>query len=131
MYSPPNFIIMPYTDKEKEKARYLRRKSSGRANEAAKKYAKNNLEKVRKAKRLNRVRMLDKLRKFKIGKSCIRCGFNEHPCALDFHHREKSTKVFGVSQMGYCSEEKIMIEIEKCDLLCANCHRIVEYAEQT
>jgi hypothetical protein len=47
---------------------------------------------------------------------------------LDFHHRDRATKTIAVSMMPNSGWrlERVREEIEKCDLLCANCHRIVE-----
>ena len=57
-------------------------------------------------------------------RSCTECGEN-HPATLDFHHRDPSTKVDEVSNMigELINLEKVKLEIEKCDILCANCHR--------
>ncbi len=53
---------------------------------------------------------------------CINCPEKE-PCALDFHHvRDKE---FEVSLMRGRNEKKILEEIDKCVVLCANCHRKV------
>ena len=61
--------------------------------------------------------------------SCIVCGFS-HPAALDFHHRDKTQKDFDPSRMrSYTNKKKFLIEIEKCDVLCSNCHRIHHYNE--
>jgi hypothetical protein len=60
---------------------------------------------------------------------CSLCSEN-HPAVLDFHHRDRKTKVAGVNRMaqwGY-SETRLRAEIAKCDVLCANCHRKVEHA---
>ena len=54
---------------------------------------------------------------------CIRCGEN-HPATLTFHHRETSDKSFEVGN-AIClgvSLKKLIAEIEKCEVLCANCH---------
>jgi hypothetical protein len=58
---------------------------------------------------------------------CVDCG-NPDWRVLEFDHREDVVKVKSISTMikGY-SIEKIMEEIEKCDVRCANCHRIVTY----
>lgn len=54
--------------------------------------------------------------------SCERCG-EEHPAALDFHHMEdKEWNISAMVHRGY-SIENIKEEIEKCEVLCANCHR--------
>jgi len=54
---------------------------------------------------------------------CKVCG-EQHPACLDFHHRNPSLKEGLISKL-VCrvSKEKILAEIEKCDVMCANCHR--------
>ncbi len=66
------------------------------------------------------------LRKYKSSLSC-ECGEN-HPACLDFHHRDPSTKldiVGNLTRRGF-SIQRILEEIQKCDVLCANCHRKLE-----
>jgi len=54
---------------------------------------------------------------------CLHCK-NDDPEVLEFDHREQSEKKFNVSEMvGYYSWSKILDEIAKCDILCANCHK--------
>ncbi len=58
------------------------------------------------------------------GGSCEVCGYNHCIEALEFHHLDPTKKDFGISAKGYArSWEKVKAEIEKCVLLCANCHR--------
>lgn len=58
------------------------------------------------------------------GGSCITCGYMSYIGALEFHHLQPGGKDFGLSASGLTrSWEKILIEIEKCVLLCSNCHR--------
>ncbi len=52
---------------------------------------------------------------------CVVCGEDRVP-TLVFHHRDPSTKLFSVSQYGRRPLFKIQEEIDKCDVLCANCH---------
>ena len=55
---------------------------------------------------------------------CIKCGEDFGPC-IDFHHRDPSEKEYSISSMigrGW-PFWKIEKEMEKCDVLCANCHR--------
>jgi len=53
------------------------------------------------------------------------CGGDFPSCVMDFDHRDPTAKKYNVSQMLYrFSWKKIQDEIEKCDLVCANCHRI-------
>lgn len=58
---------------------------------------------------------------------CVRCD-EDDPACLDFHHVE-GNKEMSVSSMishGY-SKERLLDEIEKCEILCANCHRKEHY----
>ncbi len=57
-----------------------------------------------------------------LGGKCQNCGYNECLAALDFHHRDPEAKEFSIAQY-MCSWDKIKIELDKCDLLCSNCHR--------
>ena len=58
------------------------------------------------------------------GGRCQICGYDRCPDALEFHHQDPSQKNFGISVKGYArSWIKVRQEIEKCILICANCHR--------
>lgn len=58
------------------------------------------------------------------GGKCMCCGYNKYNGALDFHHINESTKEFSLSVRGLTrSWKKIEAEIDKCLLVCANCHR--------
>jgi len=65
------------------------------------------------------------IRSIKRGKVCANCGFAD-PRALDFHHTNPENKIAEVSQLysHRYSDKKILDEVKKCILLCANCHRI-------
>lgn len=59
-----------------------------------------------------------------LGGKCNICGYDKCLGALDFHHRDSNKKDFGISHKGYTrSWEKVKKELDKCDLLCSNCHR--------
>lgn len=56
--------------------------------------------------------------------ACIRCG-EDHPACIDFHHRDPGQKVEKVTDMvrnGW-GIQRIKDELNKCDPVCANCHR--------
>ena len=58
------------------------------------------------------------------GGSCVKCGYNKCLRALDFHHLDKNEKDFNIGQKKYTSlSEKVRQELDKCILVCSNCHR--------
>ncbi|KKK68951.1 hypothetical protein LCGC14_2938920 [marine sediment metagenome] len=64
------------------------------------------------------------------GGKCTKCGYNKCLDALEFHHRNPTEKEFNISSSYCLSWENIKRELDKCDLLCANCHREVEYVRK-
>jgi len=63
-------------------------------------------------------------RSFKATKRCDVCGESAPEC-LHFHHRDPSQKEINlgnVASSGRWSKERILEEVAKCDVLCANCH---------
>lgn len=71
------------------------------------------------AKRRKKIRQMTI--EYKGGK-CSKCGYSKCQEALDFHHI--GGKDFGISDGGITrSWEKTRRELEKCILICANCHR--------
>lgn len=80
-------------------------------------------EYMRKAVAKRRKKLREMARNYKGGK-CMLCGYNRYQGALDFHHKNAKDKEFGISVRGLTrSWEKIKAEIDKCVLVCANCHR--------
>lgn len=62
------------------------------------------------------------------GGSCKQCGYSRCPTALEFHHRDSSLK--DGSPSSFTSWNKFKLELDKCDLLCANCHREIHYEDR-
>ena len=59
-----------------------------------------------------------------LGGKCIVCGYSKYEGALEFHHLDDNSKDFGLSSKGMTrSWERIKKELDKCILVCANCHR--------
>jgi len=56
--------------------------------------------------------------------NCIKCGYNKCVDALDFHHLDPLQKEFRISDWNIRSWERIKKELDKCVLLCANCHAL-------
>lgn len=59
-----------------------------------------------------------------LGNKCILCGYDKCLSALDFHHPDPQGKIFSISK-AMTSWKRILPELNKCILLCANCHREV------
>ena len=64
------------------------------------------------------------------GGKCEICGYDKNYAVLEFHHLDPSQKDFGISQNGNTrSWEEIKTELDKCIMVCANCHRELHYPE--
>lgn len=63
------------------------------------------------------------------GGCCCKCGYSKCLAALDFHHIDSSKKAPNWRSMRSWSFEKVKNELEKCDLLCRNCHQEFHYGE--
>jgi actin-related protein len=59
------------------------------------------------------------------GGSCVDCGYKKNISALEFHHLDPNKKSFGIDlrQCSCTKWEKLVEEVSKCVLICANCHR--------
>jgi len=71
----------------------------------------------------------ERARRFKIkcveykGGKCEKCGYKKYIGALQFHHLDPSKKDFGLAAVKTHSfNDKIKLELDKCILVCANCH---------
>lgn len=83
------------------------------------------ISKQRENKRQRKIKAIDYL-----GGVCKRCGGSYHPAVFEFHHRNPLEKDRDPSKMMQLSWERITTELDKCELLCANCHRL-EHHERT
>lgn len=109
---------MPFKDKKKQTdaqhAWYLKNKNKL-------------LEKQREFRRKAR----DTFTEYKRSLKCEKCGESD-PVCLDFHHRDPTQKEIGISDAvnSKWTLERLKKEIEKCIVVCANCHRkIHEYGD--
>jgi hypothetical protein len=78
-------------------------------------------------KRQRNKRFDKKIKYVKIaGGHCEKCGYNKCYGALHFHHKNPKDKKFEITGAIWnrckVTEEEIIEEIKKCNLLCANCH---------
>jgi hypothetical protein len=60
----------------------------------------------------------------KVSVGCADCGYREHPAALDFDHLPGYTKLFGIGNNPDRSWVSLEAEMAKCEVVCANCHRV-------
>lgn len=57
------------------------------------------------------------------GGKCVKCSYNKSVWALEFHHTDPTKKDFGIGYKGYTrSWENVKLELDKCILVCCNCH---------
>jgi len=105
--------------------------------ECTKRWVQNNIERVRVSVRRNKRAAYKKKKEFldsyKTSKGCIRCGMIDFRC-LELHHRDPKQKN-GRTDTGAAlkmsnSLKYIQNELLKCDVICANCHRILHTEER-
>jgi len=101
-----------------EKVRAARRRWYARNKDHAK-------EKVVERRRL----LAEWFREFKTDLKC-KCG-EDHIGCLEFHHTDPSQKDMTVAQAVHngWGKERILAEVEKCEVLCANCHRKLHWGD--
>ena len=110
---------MPYKDIEKRR-------------ECRKRWYKNNKDSEKQHIKRRKKEIKLWYQEYKEQLKCSKCS-EDHPRCLDFHHRDKTKKEKLIPVMvaeGY-SIKRILIEIQKCDVLCSNCHRKLHYLEDT
>lgn len=104
--------IVPYKDKEKQK-------------EAQQKHYLNNKNKFKERLKVRRIERCQWFNEYKEKQNfqCIDCN-ESHPSCICFHHRNPDEKLATIANL-VCqpaSQEIILAEIDKCDVLCHNCH---------
>jgi len=132
---------MPYKDREAQREygrNYMRNRRQDQAY----------IEKERKYQSEFRRKIRDWIDEVKQQRGCDKCEENTPICllsgsrrhddsrckacpdatvsgSLDFHHKDPTEKLMGISKLAEscASKEKLLLEMSKCDLLCANCHR--------
>lgn len=90
----------------------------------------NSKEKLYAAQKRHRQRNRAKVLEYLLEHPCVTCG-EADPIVLDFDHLDRETKFKDISRMlsGHYSWVKILDEINKCRVLCANCHRRHTYVQ--
>lgn len=75
------------------------------------------------ANRKSRLKLATRIAAYKMERGCDVCGYNSSSKALDFHHTDRDKKRKAVSSLISYGKNVVWNEIDKCILLCANCHR--------
>jgi len=98
--------------------------------EYIKNWFKNNPKKVKQYSINTRLKNTEIMKQLKIN-GCSICGYNKCYKALDFHHVNPKTKKFNitVTSLNSMGLEKILKEINKCILVCSNCHDEIEWGD--
>lgn len=125
--------------KEKDVSEFCKKKTkrgySSDCKECHKEYCKEHYKSNKKYYEEKRKRNHEKYKQqyieYKKSLSCQNCD-EDRWYVLDFHHRNSDEKEMEVATMMAqgCSFETTLIEIEKCDVLCKNCHAEVHFLQQ-
>lgn len=113
---------MPQRDREKARRAWNKWYKHNRATHIAR---------VRRCDKRRRKALREWLDGYKSTLKCERCP-ESHPATLDFHHRDGDEKDFSIGDVlrkGW-SRARVEKEIAKCEVLCANCHRILHWKEK-
>jgi hypothetical protein len=104
---------MAYKDPNDERAKAARRKHYHANKEQY--FARN------KKKKLEMREWLDEIK----SKPCMDCGISYPPYVMDFDHRDPELKVSEITRVvRKGSWKQLQDEVDKCDLVCSNCHRL-------
>lgn len=109
---------MPYKNKEKQL-------------EAQRKHYKENQNRYMNNQYRRRMEKANWFFEYKSTLKCSKCGEN-HPACIQFHHTDPSLKENDISSMvnaGY-NKDRIIEEINKCEIVCANCHFKLHWQER-
>ncbi len=130
----------PKCNTPKELSQFYKRKTGPKAGttyekckqcmkERGKTYYRQNIDHLKKLTMMRTRKGVAIKRQFLIkykDKPCMDCGKKYPPYVMDLDHRDPKDKINDVAAMVHWnfSIEKIKKEIDKCDIVCANCHRI-------
>jgi hypothetical protein len=81
--------------------------------------------------RANRDRIREHIKFVKLSRGCIDCGYRKYAEALDFDHIGEKLFDIGISAQQSISIKRINEEILKCEVVCANCHRVRTYKRRS
>ena len=124
---------LPYSQTKEYRREYMRKRRAD-PEYKAKEYARDRiLDKTpaRREKHAVQAKIRNRERKLMgiayLGGKCKRCGGEFHPAVFEFHHKNPAEKEYSPSHALQQSWENFKKELDKCDLLCANCHRMTHH----
>lgn len=85
----------------------------------------------RKTKNILKASRRELIEATKVKQGCTRCKIRD-PRVLEFHHLDTTKKIFSIADYYYSQYgiNKLELEIAKCVVICANCHRILHAEER-
>ena len=96
--------------------------------ERAAKWRAANLEYIKEKQRADKRQRKEQAIQY-LGGTCQKCSGTFPPAVYEFHHTDPLTKDKDPSKMLQLSWKRLSAELDKCQLLCANCHRITHHGE--
>jgi hypothetical protein len=111
-------------------------KRSGQCKSCMSELIKSHYEKNKKSYLENntkrRLLVTSEIIKLKEASPCMDCKRHYPYYVMDFDHRDPSTKIDGIARLIRSdSLQAVLREVTKCDLVCANCHRVRTYTRQS
>lgn len=118
----------PKCHKEKPDSDFTKKSPNCKAccNAYVREWRRKNPDKQKEHQRLNRLRIEENYKLLWRLKSvpCADCKNTFHPICMDFDHKEDKTIEVSKAAANGLSQERLLAEIKKCDIVCSNCHRI-------
>ena len=123
----------PRCGKRKRLTSFYRKGADGRQsycrkcnNESRAAYYQENKARYKLNKQRLKSKLADEINALKANTPCADCRKRFPPVAMDFDHLEGSTKSGNVSTLIHTLQSRVVVmrEIEKCEIVCANCHRV-------
>jgi aerobic-type carbon monoxide dehydrogenase small subunit (CoxS/CutS family) len=105
-----------------QKKSYRRPGASERKSRYNRAYHASHRDRINEAHRVAQRQQTNQIQQIKLQRGCVDCGYNAHAEALEFDHL--SGKTAAISQMRNRSMKVVLAEIAKCEVRCANCHRV-------
>jgi len=91
--------------------------------EKHKKWFQDNIKSAREHQKQQREQIKQYINNYKLSRGCSVCGYNKCAAALDFHHNGDKECTISQAIVKKYGEKRLKKEIDKCIVLCANCHR--------